>query len=177
MDEFRAELESAIVRKIEAGDKSAHLLYALHEDYGWTYERIGALLDITKQGVKWRVNKYYTTVRQTVNRYMEAFDGLGGDHSAAYMCRLVRWHLSVRVEPDYLNQGQLDRLWTLYRRLRDEDLVVEYDPSIPYHEGDKYGGWRYTEREESDGDLLVRENDDTTIKPEDRWIWTFPENL
>jgi hypothetical protein len=53
---------------------------------------------------------------------------------------------------------KLKRLRWFYNRLLDQDLVVEYDPSIPPNSYANTGGWRFVEREDSDGDLIIRVN-------------------
>jgi transcriptional regulator with XRE-family HTH domain len=74
-----------------------------------------------------------------------------------------------------MSDDQLKRLRGFYKKLREENLVVEYDPNIPPIPGvSSVGGWAYRGRLKSDGDLLIRDNDHTNISKEGRMIWRFP---
>lgn len=54
---------------------------------------------------------------------------------------------------------QRQRLRWFYRMLRDDNVVVGYDPSFPPEPGvHNMGGFAYSKREKSDGDLLIRVN-------------------
>jgi len=74
-----------------------------------------------------------------------------------------------------MSHDKLSRLRGWYRKLRDENLVLEFDPNIPPIEGVSYaGGWAYRKRRQSDGDLLIRVNEHTHITEKGRMIWRFP---
>lgn len=68
------------------------------------------------------------------------------------------------------------RLRAFYQRLRDEKLVVEFDPTLPPEPGvSNKGGWAYRRRRKSDGDLLIRVNEHTRdLTEEGLMIWRFP---
>ncbi|AXC35180.1 immunity repressor [Mycobacterium phage Phranny] len=72
---------------------------------------------------------------------------------------------------------KLRRLRSFYRKLRDEGLVLEFDPTIPPIEGvSAQGGWRYVEAtpEERESGILIRENEYSRITQKGRMIWRFP---
>ena len=74
-----------------------------------------------------------------------------------------------------MDQIKLQRLRSFYQRLRDENIVVEFDPEIPPIEGVSVaGGFAYRTRRKSDVDLLVRKNDHTFLTKEGLMIWRFP---
>ncbi|BCP02492.1 helix-turn-helix domain-containing protein [Mycobacterium intracellulare] len=74
-----------------------------------------------------------------------------------------------------MSHDKLSRLRGWYRKLRDENLVVEFDPSIPPIEGvSPVGGWAYRKRRKSDGDLLIRVNKHTRLTEKGRMIWRLP---
>jgi len=74
-----------------------------------------------------------------------------------------------------MSEDKLNRLRSFYRKLRDENLVVEYDPTLPPIEGvSNKGGWAYRPRRKSDGDLLIRVNEYTDLTEEGQRIWRFP---
>lgn len=70
---------------------------------------------------------------------------------------------------------KLERLRAFYRKLREGDLVVEFDPNIPPIPGvSNVGGWAYRQRLPEDRDLLIRVNEYTKLTNEGRNIWRFP---
>src|SRR5699024_1569066 len=74
-----------------------------------------------------------------------------------------------------MSDDKLARLRSFYRRLREENLVIEFDPELPPVDGvSNKGGWAYRRRRKSDEDLLVRRNKHTKITEEGRMIWRFP---
>jgi len=75
-----------------------------------------------------------------------------------------------------MDEEKLRRLRSFYKKLRDENLVVEYDPSIGPTPGvSKNGGFAYRTRTDADGDLLIRVNEHTTLSDRGRMIWRFPQ--
>jgi transcriptional regulator with XRE-family HTH domain len=74
-----------------------------------------------------------------------------------------------------MTEDQLKRLRSFYRKLREENVVLEFDPNIPPISGvSNKGGWAYRERLPEDGDLLIRVNEFTNITDKGRDIWRFP---
>jgi hypothetical protein len=74
-----------------------------------------------------------------------------------------------------MSKDKLSRLRYWYRKLREENLVLEYDPDIAPIKGvSNKGGFVYRERLRSDADLLIRVNQYTTLTPEGRLIWCLP---
>jgi transcriptional regulator with XRE-family HTH domain len=69
------------------------------------------------------------------------------------------------------------RLVSFYRRLEREHLVVEYDPTLLPSLGISTGGWRYTQRQVLDNDLIVRLNEYSCLGDEDRTLWRIPKTL
>jgi transcriptional regulator with XRE-family HTH domain len=100
---------------------------------------------------------------------------------------LNRW---MRHHAEYMATGgkdmapwKLERLAWLYRHLMDNNLVVEFDPNLPPEEsssiggGSSVGGFALRPREDSDGDLIIRVNEHTTLTDEGRMVWRFPPKL
>jgi hypothetical protein len=74
-----------------------------------------------------------------------------------------------------MSDDKLTRLRAFYRKLRDDNLVVEYDPTIPPIPGvSNKGGWAYRQRTPTDEDLLIRVNEYTNLTEEGRGIWRLP---
>jgi hypothetical protein len=63
-----------------------------------------------------------------------------------------------------MSQDSRDRLRSLYRRLREDDVVVEFDPSFPSTPGLALdGGFALRPRTKADGKLLIRVNEHTRL--------------
>jgi hypothetical protein len=74
-----------------------------------------------------------------------------------------------------MSEDKLKTLRAFYRKLKDEGLVLEYDPSYPAVPGvSNKGGFTFRERVRADGDLLIRVNEFTNLTDEGREIWRFP---
>jgi hypothetical protein len=74
-----------------------------------------------------------------------------------------------------MSDDKLSRLRAFYDKLRDENLVVEFDPEIPPDPGvSNQGGWAFRKRGKADGDLLIRVNEYTHLTEEGKTIWGFP---
>lgn len=78
---------------------------------------------------------------------------------------------------DGMSDFKLGRLVNFYLKLRNENLVLEFDPSIPPNEHTGAGGYAYRPRQDSDGDLIIRVNEFTNLTPRGRRLWRFPPEL
>ncbi len=92
-----------------------------------------------------------------------------------------------------MSEDKLRRLLSFYRKLRDEDLVVEFHPSIPPTEHERYdgesrrdvplsdynkhGGYAYRPRTPVDGELIIRVNELARLTSTGKVIWRFPRRL
>jgi hypothetical protein len=87
----------------------------------------------------------------------------------------------MRDHAEYMATGgkgmsihKVRRLQTFYRKL-DEGLVVEFNPDLPPEPGvASTGGWAYRKRQTSDGDLIIRVNEHTTLTDEGKLLWRMP---
>lgn len=74
-----------------------------------------------------------------------------------------------------MSEGKLSRLRSFYRKLREENVVVEFSPDIPPEPGVSItGGFAYRKRRKSDGDLIIRVNQHTRMTQDAKDIFTFP---
>lgn len=96
--------------------------------------------------------------------------------SNQYLFQLLRDHAEYMLTNGKgMTEDRLKRLRSFYRRLRDEDLVVEYDPDIPPEPGvSPQGGFAYRQRRKSDRGLLIRVNGHTNTTEQGRDLWKFP---
>ncbi|WP_165960630.1 helix-turn-helix domain-containing protein [Actinocrispum wychmicini] len=72
-----------------------------------------------------------------------------------------------------MSRDKLARVVSFYKRLRDDNVVIVFDPEIP-PSSNKAGGWGYLPREEGDADLILRVNRYTVMTDEGREIWRMP---
>lgn len=143
---------------------------------GFTQSQIAKMYDVTPQAVSWHKVEYNgsLTPRETVNK---AFPWKVPHHlNQATQYRRLRDHGEFMATGGKgMSEDSLKRLRAWYRKLRDENVVVEFDPDIPPTPGvAKHGGFAYRKRRKSDGDMLIRVNQHTTLTEEGRLIWVFP---
>lgn len=75
-----------------------------------------------------------------------------------------------------MSPEKLQRLVWFYQRLKRDNVVVEFDPTLPPEPGvSSVGGFAYRPRRKSDGDLIIRVNQYTTLTDEGEDLWRFPE--
>lgn len=91
----------------------------------------------------------------------------------------------MRLHGDFMATGgrgmdaeDVELVRAFHSRLRDENVVIEFDPSIPAAEGvDAAAGFAFRTRTPDDEDLLVRANGFTVLTPEGEMIWRFPPDM
>jgi hypothetical protein len=77
-----------------------------------------------------------------------------------------------------MQEQKLTKLRNFLKKLKDGDLVLEYNPDFPPIQGfANKGGFRLQPRRPSDGDLLIRNNKHTRLTKQGRMIWRFPPVL
>lgn len=134
---------------------------------------------VTRQAVSWHLKTYGAplSTRQIVNQAWPWETENGHDQSTAYK-RLRDHGEFMRTGGKGMSEDKLKRLKSWYRKLRDENIVVEFDPDLPPIKGvSPVGGFAYRPRESGDGDLLIRVNEHTTLTPEGEVLWCWPPNL
>lgn len=144
---------------------------------GWTQSRIAKEFGVSRQAVsdmKRRYPGYSKTPREEV---MEHFPWKVPTklHDSTYNMRM-RDHMEFRATSGKgMSDDKLSRLRSFYELLTTEDLVVEFDPDLPPPKGQIHGGFRLVPREESDGKLMIRVNDHTTLTEEGSWLLRIPK--
>ncbi|AGK86033.1 repressor-like protein [Mycobacterium phage Chy4] len=76
-----------------------------------------------------------------------------------------------------MSEDKRKRLLSWWKMLRDNDLVVEFDPNIEPYPGMAGGGFRYVPRTIEDDDLLIRVNEHTNLTDEGEMIWCWPPDI
>lgn len=150
---------------------------------GVTQSGIADMFDVSRQAVH-DMCKRYSLKRQTRQELLqdvwpwEVSAEMGNQAPFKVLRDHGEWVLTRGrgVRGKGLTEDRKQRLRSFYQRLRDGKLVLEFDPSIPPEPGvQNKGGFRYTKRRRSDGDLLIRVNQYTNITEQGKKIWTFPE--
>ncbi|WP_028462897.1 hypothetical protein [Nocardia sp. 348MFTsu5.1] len=146
---------------------------------GYTQTAIADMYGVTRQAVSWHLKTYggQLSTRQIVN---ESWPWETKDfHGKAVAFRRLRDHGEfMRTGSKDMSLDKMKRLKSWWKRLRDENLVVEFDPNIPPMPGvSSTGGFAYRERTVEDDDLLIRVNEFTTITEQGKMIWCWPPDI
>lgn len=149
---------------------------------GWSHQRIAEEYGVSKQRVsqvsKMEAAQPFRPHRSVLRETYWPFGAIPYHFTHANQHKRLSDHLSYVTPDSELSKPALDRLRGFYKRLIDNDEVVEYDPDIPPSEDNVYGGWAYRPRIPADGDLIIRENQYTRpLYPADRVIWRIPKTL
>lgn len=155
---------------------------------GMTNTEIARHYGITKQAVSDMVARYNLRKNDPRKMAVLAFPWrVREEHKGASPNKRLREHAVYYFAGERgLSNLQLKRLYGFYLHLRDNNLVVEYDPDYTGEPGSYerapgksgIGGWRWCPREERDDDLIIRFNqhavpmDEETLK-----VWRFPTEL
>ncbi|MEE4025867.1 XRE family transcriptional regulator [Gordonia sp. PKS22-38] len=143
---------------------------------GYNQTQIADMYGVTRQAVSWHLRTYggRRSVRQIVGESWPWETSTGHDKAVAY--RYVRDHAEYVVTGgEGMGVDKLTRLRSWHKRMRGDNLVVEFDPSFPPLKGVAAGGgFRYVPRVEADGDLLIRVNEFTTLVEGSEWLWSWP---
>lgn len=146
------------------------------KNQGLNQSEIAALFNVTKQAVSYH-KKTYNGSRTPREEVMDCFPWqLDEEQGKTSAVRRLRDHGEyMATDGRGMGEDKLSRLRSWYQMLRDEDVVVEFDPNIPPLPGVALsGGFAYRQRKRVDSDLLIRVNDHTTLTVEGRLIWRFP---
>lgn len=143
---------------------------------GYSQSEIARMYGVSRQAVSWHKINYggHRTPREMINDHFPWI-------VPTELCQTSPYK-RMRDHGEYMATGgkgmaryKLDRLRAWYRKLREDNVVVEYDPRIPPEPGvSNRGGFAYRDRRQTDGDLLVRVNEYTELTEEGRRIWRFP---
>ncbi|OHT67787.1 repressor [Mycobacteroides chelonae] len=161
-------------------DELPKLSLAVVEDLknkGLSQSEIAEMYGVTRQYVSWIKHTYGGTLtpREAILQHFPFEVPTALSQTSPYM-RLRDHAEYIATGGDDMSPIKLSRLRSFYRKLRDQNLVLEYDPSIAPIKGvSNKGGWAYRDRVAEDGDLLIRVNEYTRLTEEGRQrIWRFP---
>lgn len=143
---------------------------------GYNQSEIAEMHGVTRQAISWHKLTYggHLTTRQIVNKAWPW--KTTNDHSKAKGYQRLRDHGEFMATGGKgMNDDKLQRLLSWWEKLRDENVVLEFDPDAPPEPGvSPRGGFRYVPRLDCDGDLLIRVNEHTDLSEEGEMIWCWP---
>lgn len=167
--------------KTKKPNHRAPLIFSVIEDLrrkGYNQSQIADMHGVTRQAVSWQKKEYggVLTPRQIANESWPWETTNEHGKSAAYQ-RLRDHGEWMATGGKGMSHQKVRRLKAWWRKLRDEDVVLEFDPSIPPGPGNKYGGFRYVPRILDDEDLLIRVNEYTDLTDEGELYWCWPPDI
>lgn len=167
---------------MNARKKAVHrapLVFSVIEELrrkGYNQTEIAEMHGVSRQAVSWHKKTYggALTLRQIVD---EAWPWVtNNDHSRAKPYQRLRDHGEfMATGGKKMSEDKISRLRSWWRYLRDNNVVLEFDPDIPPEAGiSPNGGFAYRERGKADGDLLIRVNEHTFLTKQGKTIWCWP---
>ena len=143
---------------------------------GLNQSEIAAMYGVTRQAISWHLKTYGSapSTRQIVNEAWPWNTGHGHDKASPYRRRRGHGEF-MRTGGKGMSDDKLKRLRTWWKKMREKDLVVEFDPTLPPIKGvAPHGGFAYLPRTVEDGDLLIRVNEYTTLTEDGEMLWCWP---
>lgn len=132
----------------------------------YTQAKIADMVNTTRQNISYIKHSVSSSMKTPREMTKESYPwDVGSKFARCAPNYRIRDHLEYLVTTgDGMSEDKLRRLWHFYKRLEDNDEVVEFDPSIPPTPGvSKVGGFAYRPRKNSDGDLIIRINEHTKV--------------
>ncbi len=146
---------------------------------GYNQSDIARMFDVSRQAVSYHKVTYNgsrTTREEVGDHFPWTMPVEVGRQSPARRLRDHGEYMATGGKG--MSEDKLKRLRAFYKKLKDEDLVLEYNPDFKPVKGfANKGGFRLQPRRPSDGDLLIRKNKHTRLTQEGRMIWRFPPVL
>ncbi|AGS82756.1 repressor protein [Mycobacterium phage AnnaL29] len=155
---------------------------------GYNYRQIGDMHGVTRQAVEWQVKTYggrLNTRQQAKALWPFETTKL---HSRSKAFQSLRDHGEYMRQLSFrgFSEEKKKRLISFWRRMWDQNVVLEFDPTIEPYPGMVGGGFRFVPRELRDDDLLIRVNehvrpevldDDGTLNAQAELLWTWPPGI
>lgn len=142
---------------------------------GLTQSEIARQYGVTRQYVSWIKKRYGGRLTPTEQVLAHFPWQVNATQLQGVPYRRLRDHGEFMATGGVgMSHEKLRRLKAFYKRLKDENVVVEFDPNIPPSEGIKHGGFAFRPRTPDDKDLLIRVNEFTNLTPQGEIIWRFP---
>lgn len=144
---------------------------------GFNQAEIAKILRLSKAGVNYHLRYAEGEPPETLmERLKKSLPwAITGDMVRAAPYRRMLYHLEYReTGGKNMSAEKLRKLRGFYEKLTDFRVVVRYDPDIQPCPGQKFGGFEYVPRTESDDALILRADNNTTLSADSREIWRIP---
>jgi hypothetical protein len=147
---------------------------------GLNQSEIAEMFGVTRQYVSWIKHAYggRLTSRETILRQHWPWS-FSAEQTQSSPYRRLRDHaewIATGGTGKGMSADKRIRLAAFHNRLRDENLVVEFDPDIPPEPDlSNKGGFAVRPRLAEDGDLMIRVKEHTTLTDEGREVWALPD--
>lgn len=146
---------------------------------GYNQTQIAKMFGVSRQAVSWHLKTYggRLTPRQVANESWP-WDTTSAHGKAKPYQRLRDHGEFMATGGRGMSEDKLKRLRSWWHKLREENLVVEFDPNLPPVPGvSPRGGFAYRQRVSDDDELLIRVNEYTRLTEEGKMIWCWPSDL
>jgi hypothetical protein len=146
---------------------------------GLNQSQIAELYGVSRQAVSWQKKTYggNMTTRQAVN---EAWPWRTTNlHSKSKTYQRLRDHGEFMMTAgDGMSADKLQRLASWWRKLRTQEVVIEFNPDLPVEQCvSSHGGFAYRTRQPGDNGLLIRVNEFTNLTEQGKTIWCWPSDF
>jgi len=144
---------------------------------GFNQTEIADMYGVSRQAVSWHKTVYggVKSTRQIVNTAWP-WDTTAQHGKASPFQRLRDHGEFIATDGRGMSDFKLERHAVWLNMMRENDFVLEFDPSIPpTPRVAPTGGFAYRKRDlQIDGlDLLIRVNEFTNLTPEGRRLWSY----
>lgn len=175
-DEFPEDHDNELPEDLRGWDELTPASVDYWRGLGFSQSAIARRYGYTRQYVSW-IKFYHSgrlTPREVVREHFPFIVPAALGQTSPY--KRLRDHAEFRATGGVgMSDDKLSRLRGFYKKLRDEHLVIEYDPAIPPTPGVSVkGGWAFRKRRKADEDLLIRVNDHASLTDQGSLIWRFP---
>lgn len=142
---------------------------------GYNQSEIARMFGVTRQhvsAIKHRSGFFTKSPRETMLEHYpwDTSGGFSQNHLNHRMLDHGNW-----IATNDLSLDRQHKLLGFYRKLAENDYVVEFNPDFPPEHGIQIGGFCYVRRLSSDGDLMIRVNKHTTLTHVGETLWAMPE--
>ncbi|RJQ79947.1 XRE family transcriptional regulator [Pseudonocardiaceae bacterium YIM PH 21723] len=157
---------------------TAELIHELNTKENLTLTEIGARYGISPQAVSKIKSKGKLKTPREVAMENFPWPGMDPKFKRSVPYQRITDHLEYVVTGGTgMSKAKLTELRRWYKQFGKYNHVLVYDPTIPPRQGMQSGGWGLEPRVESDADLLIRENEYTTLSDAGREIWRIPDRF
>ena len=144
---------------------------------GLNLSDIARLKGVSRQRVSFlskQSNVFPKTARETMKEHYP-WDTSGGFFHHYVDLRMRDHGEWIWTDGKALSEDRRKKLRYFYNSLANNDQVIEFDPHLPPSGQSSIGGFAYRPRVATDGHLMIRVNEYTTLTDVGESLWRMPE--